>query len=69
MAIPAAIFVCLLFAYPLVVGYIVGSTANITFLDSVYFYLTSIFTIGFGDLTVSLFLETPTLILLNSSQT
>ncbi|KAF1765114.1 hypothetical protein GCK72_005066 [Caenorhabditis remanei] len=51
MAIPAAIFVCLLFAYPLVVGYILCSTSNITFLDSVYFSLTSIFTIGFGDLT------------------
>ncbi|CAI2323731.1 unnamed protein product [Caenorhabditis sp. 36 PRJEB53466] len=36
MAIPAAIFVCLLFAYPLII---------------VYFSLTSIFTIGFGDLT------------------
>ncbi|CAL2031399.1 unnamed protein product [Caenorhabditis brenneri] len=51
MAIPAVIFVCLLFAYPLVVGYILCSTSNITFLDSVYFSLTSIFTIGFGDLT------------------
>uniref|UniRef100_A0A1I7V0V6 Ion channel n=1 Tax=Caenorhabditis tropicalis TaxID=1561998 RepID=A0A1I7V0V6_9PELO len=51
MAIPAVIFVCLLFAYPLIVGYILCSTSNITFLDSVYFSLTSIFTIGFGDLT------------------
>ncbi|CAO4364329.1 unnamed protein product [Caenorhabditis nigoni] len=51
MAIPAAIFVCLLFAYPLVVGWILCSTSSITFLDSVYFSLTSIFTIGFGDLT------------------
>ncbi|CAA90259.1 Potassium channel domain-containing protein [Caenorhabditis elegans] len=51
MAIPAAIFVCLLFAYPLVVGFILCSTSNITYLDSVYFSLTSIFTIGFGDLT------------------
>ncbi|CAI5441403.1 unnamed protein product [Caenorhabditis angaria] len=51
MAIPATFFVCLLFAYPMMVGFLLHQTSDITFLDSVYFSLTSIFTIGFGDLT------------------
>ncbi|CAD6192618.1 unnamed protein product [Caenorhabditis auriculariae] len=49
--IPTALFLTLLFSYPMVVGLVLSQTSSISFLDAVYFSLTSIFTIGFGDLT------------------
>ncbi|CAB3403979.1 unnamed protein product [Caenorhabditis bovis] len=51
LAIPAALFVVLLFAYPMLFALWLHMTSNITFLDGFYFTLTSIFTIGFGDVT------------------
>ncbi|KHJ77376.1 Ion channel, partial [Oesophagostomum dentatum] len=56
MAVPTGLFLSLLCFYPVIGGLLFHHYADLQFRDAIYFSFTSIFTIGFGDLMVSLFL-------------
>ncbi|CAI4231781.1 unnamed protein product [Auanema sp. JU1783] len=51
ITIPTVLFLSLLFFYPILGGLVFHYYADLSFLDATYFSLTSIFTIGFGDIT------------------